>query len=293
MSSTPFVIDWPAAGRIAMMRRPDGDGVQLDGELAGLRALGVDTLVSALTDQDRARLGLMAEPDRAAAHGLAYQLISDDGFRVPNRNALISLGQELSREVRDGRFVVVHCHGGVGRSGLIVGATLVALGATPDAAMTTMATAAAIDAGDLATAGDAARPGRSLGPDGGEAGEIAGVFNPARPGLRPAADAVRGADDRARERRDRWNARWSPRHKIRPDRIVGKQEYAVQRRRQCLLGHPPSAGCQARIGGSIQGVRGLCRADRAPAGSRPAPAIHCDGAGSCVRFQRSPSQSSR
>jgi protein-tyrosine phosphatase len=140
VSSTPFVIDWPAAGRIAMMRRPDGDD-QLDRELAGLRALGVDTLVSALTDQDRARLGLMAEPDRAAAHGLSYRSFPIKDFRVPNRDALISLGQELSREVRDGRFVVVHCHGGVGRSGLIVGATLVALGATPDAAMTAMATA--------------------------------------------------------------------------------------------------------------------------------------------------------
>jgi protein-tyrosine phosphatase len=136
----PYVVQWAAPGRLAMMPRPDG-GSHLPGALAALRDQGVDLLVSALTDRDRRHLGLIAEPEVASAHGLAYREFPIPDFGVPDRDALIMLSHDLAGEVRDGRYTVVHCHGGVGRTGVIVGATLVALGATPDQAMDLMRTA--------------------------------------------------------------------------------------------------------------------------------------------------------
>ena len=145
MRSTPYVIDWPVAGRLAIMPRPNG-GESLDDEMLGLRAQSVDTLVCALTYADRVHLDLIREPEAAVAAGLAYREFPIGDFGIPDRDALVDLSHELAHEVRDGRFVVAHCAGGIGRSGLIAGATLIALGAAPDPAMHAISAARGHDA---------------------------------------------------------------------------------------------------------------------------------------------------
>src|SRR5690242_305620 len=57
MKATPFVIDWPAPGRLGVMVCPAG-GERLADDLAALREEGVDTLVSALSDHERRWLNL-------------------------------------------------------------------------------------------------------------------------------------------------------------------------------------------------------------------------------------------
>ena len=44
-------------------------------------------------------------------------------------------GSEIRRFLRDGRDVVVHCKGGLGRAGMIAGRLLVELGMPPDDAI--------------------------------------------------------------------------------------------------------------------------------------------------------------
>jgi protein-tyrosine phosphatase len=134
MGALPFIIDWPASGRLGVMPRPPG-GQWLNDKLAALRAYGVDTLVCALTEEERQRLHLTRQPAVAVQLGLSYIGFPIPDFGVPEPMALRCLATQLANEVRGGRFVVVHCFGGIGRSGVIAGATLIRLGASAEQAM--------------------------------------------------------------------------------------------------------------------------------------------------------------
>lgn len=136
----PFVVSWPGPGRLGMMSRPPG-GQWLADDLGALRETGVDKLVCALTEHDMERLGLLHEPETAAAVGLDYVSFPITDLGVPDATDLIRLSQTLASEVKGGRFVVAHCFGGVGRSGLIVGATLIQLGASAEQAVELISTA--------------------------------------------------------------------------------------------------------------------------------------------------------
>lgn len=140
MKTEVFEVDWPGTGRLGMMARPYG-GERLDGALKALRSKGVDLLVDALTEEDRERLDLREEPRAAREAGLDYLSFPITDFGVPGEKDLKGLAAKLAKECEDGRFVVAHCFGGIGRSGLIVGATLKELGASAEEAMARMETA--------------------------------------------------------------------------------------------------------------------------------------------------------
>ena len=99
------IIDWGASGLVTLMR---------DGEL---RMLGVP------------RLG-----QRAGDLGLAwYHLPIDDG-RIPDRvfeQAWTRVGPALCAQLESGRHLVLHCRGGIGRSGTIAARLLIDLGVAP------------------------------------------------------------------------------------------------------------------------------------------------------------------
>jgi protein-tyrosine phosphatase len=134
MGTAPFVIDWPAPGRLGIMPRPAG-GQWLNGDLAALRESGVDTLVCALSEEERERLALTQQPTVARQLGLSYIGFPIPDFGVPDPEELRHLAARLAGEVCEGRFVVVHCFGGIGRSGVIAGATLIRLGANAEQAI--------------------------------------------------------------------------------------------------------------------------------------------------------------
>jgi protein-tyrosine phosphatase len=130
----PYVIEFPASGRLAVMPRPcGGDG--LARHLKRLRGTGVDTLICALTPVERDLLGLGAEPEAARSAGLSFVEFPIADFSVPDAAALQSLAKQIAKDIRKGYFVVIHCRGGIGRSGVVAGATLIALGAGADEAM--------------------------------------------------------------------------------------------------------------------------------------------------------------
>jgi protein-tyrosine phosphatase len=139
-----YVVDWPMEGRLALMPRPAG-GAALPEELKSLRDSGVDTLVSALTSADRAGLELVEEPALAVAAGMSYVSFPIEDFGVPDRDSLVDLAGSLGHELRDGRFVTVHCRGGVGRSGLIACAVLIDFGASASEAMEVVSHARGFD----------------------------------------------------------------------------------------------------------------------------------------------------
>jgi protein-tyrosine phosphatase len=149
MRTAPFVIDWPAPGRIGIMPRPAG-GEWLSNDLASLRRRGVDVLVSALTEDERRRLALTRQADVAKEIGLSYVGFPIPDFGVPDLADLKRLAARLAGEVGRGRFVVAHCFGGIGRSGVIAGATLITMGATAEQAMRLLSHARGVPAPETA-----------------------------------------------------------------------------------------------------------------------------------------------
>jgi protein-tyrosine phosphatase len=128
-----YEVDWAGPGRLATMAHPPG-GEALPAAMASLAGAGVDTLVSALCEDEVANLALAGQPGAATSVGIEYVNLPIVDCGVPEPAAMPQvrkLADRLAGEVRDGRFVVTHCWAGIGRSSMLAGATLVRLGAGP------------------------------------------------------------------------------------------------------------------------------------------------------------------
>jgi hypothetical protein len=71
-------------------------------------------------------------PPRDAAH---WQFLFRDGRRVPEDGQIWTWAQQINDELANGRRVLVRCKAGLNRSGLLVAATLMLRGASPDEAV--------------------------------------------------------------------------------------------------------------------------------------------------------------
>jgi protein tyrosine phosphatase (PTP) superfamily phosphohydrolase (DUF442 family) len=127
-----FWIQTPGPGRLAVMPRPRG-GTWLDDEIRAMKDDGIDILVSLLTPQEEALLGLEREGDTARRHGLTFHAhpVWDRG--IPRDPAPTwALARELAGHHAKGRSIVAHCRMGIGRSPLILASILVLRGRAPD-----------------------------------------------------------------------------------------------------------------------------------------------------------------
>ncbi|GAA2364050.1 hypothetical protein Cme02nite_39510 [Catellatospora methionotrophica] len=129
MPTTAYVVVWPAPGRLAVMPRPEG-GERLADEMANLRGNGVDVVVSALTAPENDALGLRGEDEAVRAAGMRFVSFPIPDFGVPDFAAYRELTGRLAEEVAEGRFVLVHCRGGIGRATVVAGGVLIRLGAS-------------------------------------------------------------------------------------------------------------------------------------------------------------------
>lgn len=102
----------------------------LDADLTRLREVfHADLLVSLMEPDERRALGMEALPERAAAAGLELrQLPIPDGSVPASRAELVALVTEILAAAAAGKNVVVHCRGGLGRTGLVVAVCLRASG---------------------------------------------------------------------------------------------------------------------------------------------------------------------
>ncbi|MFD7867702.1 protein-tyrosine phosphatase family protein [Streptomyces sp. NPDC059783] len=133
MRPTLFTIDLPGPGRLSTMARPRG-GDWLETEMAALKDAGADVLVCALTEPERAELGLADEPRSATAAGLRFVALPVPDLSVPDHAAVLPALRDLRRQRREGAHIVVHCRAGIGRSSLLAAAVLILDGVDPDTA---------------------------------------------------------------------------------------------------------------------------------------------------------------
>lgn len=100
----------------------------LDKDLGRLREeFGADTLVSLIEEHEFERLRITALRERAAAAGIESLWFPIRDRSVPaSADEFAALVDTIMSRLREGLTVVIHCMGGLGRSGLVAAACLVA-----------------------------------------------------------------------------------------------------------------------------------------------------------------------
>ncbi len=117
-------IDGPWPGKLAVLPRPRG-GDWLDDEMQSWQAAGAGAVASLLTEEEAASLDLTDEPRAARQHGmefLSFPIV--DRSVPPSRTETIAFVQKLTSLLNEGRNIVLHCRGGLGRAPLIAASSL-------------------------------------------------------------------------------------------------------------------------------------------------------------------------
>jgi predicted protein tyrosine phosphatase len=125
-----FTIERAGPGLLHTMARPQG-GDRLAQEMRGLAEAGVNVLVSLLTDDETAEVGLDQEGSAAQLAGLEFRRLPTADMNVPARAATLELAAALRSRLSEGAGVAVHCFAGIGRSSTLAAAVMVLEGLAP------------------------------------------------------------------------------------------------------------------------------------------------------------------
>lgn len=144
----PIRIDWldpSVAGSVGLTFAPGKKSISLSGirwdrdldvDLAALVSAGVGVLVCLLEDRDLAPNGISDLFARAEQHDLEVLRLPIPDQGVPtDANDVDDLLEALDARVRAGSKVVIHCLGGLGRTGVIGGCWLIRRGLTAEEAL--------------------------------------------------------------------------------------------------------------------------------------------------------------
>lgn len=123
---------WP--GKLAIFPRPRG-GDWLADEVQDWVAAGLQVIVSLLTAEEVAELGLIEEAELCRLHGLEFISFPIVDRSVPTSRAeTLRLASRLADLLKEGKPVGIHCRQGIGRASLIAACTLNQIGVSAAAA---------------------------------------------------------------------------------------------------------------------------------------------------------------
>lgn len=129
----PAIPDTP--GRVAISARPRG-GDWLADEIAGWKQSGIRVVVSLLTLDEETELELLREAEECRVHEIEFVSLPITDRTAPESDSPIpEIVADLVSRLAAGEAVAIHCRQGIGRSGLLAAAILMALGATADDAV--------------------------------------------------------------------------------------------------------------------------------------------------------------
>jgi protein-tyrosine phosphatase len=111
----------------------------LDADLERLHGYySVDRLVSLMEPHEYRLLKIADLPERASHYGIAVRRFPIPDVDAPppaSMTRFLALVKAILNDVDAGKTVVIHCRGGIGRSGLVAASCLVALGHAPSEAI--------------------------------------------------------------------------------------------------------------------------------------------------------------
>jgi len=126
-----FKIETIGKGFIAIMAYP-GKEQDAASAIAALARDGVRQVVSLLEPAEAAALGLDAEVQLVVAQSMRFVSFPIPDMGLPaSVSAFAGLAHDLYRQVDAGDNTLLHCRGGVGRSGLLAAAVLLHCGMDP------------------------------------------------------------------------------------------------------------------------------------------------------------------
>ena len=128
------------SGRLATAPAPSGSSLERD--IWDLQQEKVTTVVSLLTEDEAASIGLNGEAEAVRSAGMKFLSLPIPDFGI--LDAFDDASETISQVVDDleeERTVVVHCRGGIGRSSTIAATALTQINVNPDEAMDLIADA--------------------------------------------------------------------------------------------------------------------------------------------------------
>ena len=135
MTTDVYWIEGPWPGRLAVSPRPRG-GDWLEDEIHAWSQSGVDVVVSLLTPDETKDLDLTEEPQLCRAFNISFISFPIEDRMVPSsRDDALNLVSVIERLLVEGNSIVIHCRGGIGRSGLVAASLLVYAGIEPEEAI--------------------------------------------------------------------------------------------------------------------------------------------------------------
>jgi protein-tyrosine phosphatase len=135
MRTELYPIDGPWPGHLAIAPRPRG-GDWLEDEIRAWRRSGIDVVLSLLTREEEAELGLTEEAEFSRANSIEFVSFPILDRGVPSsREVFAKQVTDLAEQLRRGKSVAVHCRQGIGRAALVAIGLLISAGVEWDEAI--------------------------------------------------------------------------------------------------------------------------------------------------------------
>lgn len=128
-----FPVDGPWPGRMALCARPRA-GSWLEDDIRTLKTNGYTVLISALTPNEIARLGLQELPYACHVNGVRSVQFPIGNLLVPERERALEALREWKASLDGGEGLALHCWATVGRSPTLAAALLVLSGVDAETA---------------------------------------------------------------------------------------------------------------------------------------------------------------
>lgn len=119
-----YPIDSIGRGSLAIMAHPASHG-DLESAIAAIASSDIQQIVSLLASAEVRLLGLEHEAELVNAASMQFLSFPVTDMGLPGSSeAFAGLAWQLYQQIEAGSNVVIHCRGGIGRSGLLAAAVL-------------------------------------------------------------------------------------------------------------------------------------------------------------------------